>query len=112
VRLTPGSRAAEALGTTSLAVNSSHHQAIRELAPGLCATGWTDDELIEAVESPPGEPWLLAVQWHPEEMHAEVEAPERGLFAALVQAAGRRREELVGEGGKEESVAHAVQRTP
>ena len=65
IQVTPGSRAAEALGTSSLSVNSSHHQAIRDLAPGLCATGWSDDGVIEAAESPAGEPWLLAVQWHP-----------------------------------------------
>jgi putative glutamine amidotransferase len=96
VRLTQGSRAAEALGTTSLTVNSSHHQAIRDLAPGLCATGWTDDELIEAAESPPGQSWLLAVQWHPEEMHKDSRAPEQGLFAAFVREAGRPRRESVG----------------
>jgi putative glutamine amidotransferase len=112
IRLTPGSRAAEALGVTSLTVNSSHHQAIRDLAPGLCATGWTDDELIEAVESPPGQPWLVAVQWHPEEMHEDARAPERGLFTTLVREAERYREALMGEGRKEEAIAHAVQRTP
>lgn len=87
VRLAPGSRAAQALGTTALIPNSFHHQAIRELAPGLVASGWTDDGLIEAVETDDASGWLLAVQWHPEEMHADARAPERGLFAALVAAA-------------------------
>jgi gamma-glutamyl-gamma-aminobutyrate hydrolase PuuD len=31
---------------------------------------------------------MLAVQWHPEEMHADARAPERGLFKALVERAG------------------------
>ena len=88
VRLEPGSLAASALGGTEIRVNSFHHQAIRDLAPKLVATGWTDDGLIEAVESAPGQPWLLAVQWHPEEMHAEVRSPDRGLFRALVERAG------------------------
>ena len=44
IRLAPGSLAAEALGATSLRVNSFHHQAIRDLAPGLVATGWSEDE--------------------------------------------------------------------
>ena len=68
-------------------MNSFHHQAIRDLAPGLVASGWTDDELIEAVEAAEGQPWMLAVQWHPEEMYAETSAPERGLFRALVERA-------------------------
>ncbi len=90
IRLAPESLAAEALGVTSMRVNSFHHQGIRELAPGLVATGWSEDDLIEAVEGPEGQPWMLAVQWHPEEMHAEAAAPERGLFKALVERAGDR----------------------
>ena len=112
VRLLRQSRAAQALGAEAVSVNSSHHQGIKELAPGLIASGWTDDDLIEAVESGPGLPWLLAVQWHPEEMHAERDAPEHGLFKALVEAADTAANGLVGEGGKEEAVTHAVQRTP
>ncbi len=87
VRLAPGTRAAEALGSEAVTVNSFHHQAIRDLASGLIASGWTDDDLIEAVESPPDAPWLLAVQWHPEEMYADMAAPERGLFRGLVKEA-------------------------
>lgn len=111
VRLEPGSRAALALGSTTVTVNSSHHQAIKELAPGLVASGWTGDDLIEAAESPPGSWWMLAVQWHPEEMHADRKAPEHGLFTALVNEAGLARRGLVGGRRKEDAVAHAVERT-
>jgi putative glutamine amidotransferase len=76
-------------------VNSFHHQAIRDLAKGLVATGWSDDGLIEAAETPVGSPWLLAVQWHPEEMFAETSAPERGLFRSLVEEASRREREAL-----------------
>jgi len=86
VTLQAGSRAAGVLGRTAMAVNSFHHQGIRELAPPLRASGWAEDGLVEAVEAAPGEPWLLAVQWHPEEMIGEAAAPERGLFRALVEA--------------------------
>ena len=112
VRLLPNSRAARALGTTAAQVNSSHHQAIKDLAPGLVASGWSDDELIEAVETPAGAPWVLAVQWHPEEMHLDAQSPEHGLFAALVEAADAASAVLVGERGEEEAVTHAVQRAP
>jgi putative glutamine amidotransferase len=87
VSLAPGSRVAAALGATEITPNSFHHQGIRDLAPGLVATGWTADGLIEAVETEAEDGWLLAVQWHPEEMHREAAAPEQGLFAALVAAA-------------------------
>jgi putative glutamine amidotransferase len=112
IRLLPESRAAKALGQSTVKVNSSHHQAISQLAPGLLASGWSDDDLVEAVESPAGEPWLLAVQWHPEEMYADAQAPDHGLFAALVEAADRARADSVGERGEEEPLAHTVQRTP
>lgn len=94
VRLKEGSRAAEALGGLSTRVNSFHHQAVRDLAPSLVASGWTEDGLVEVVESPADAPWLLAVQWHPEEMYAEVTAPERGLFRALVEQAASVRAEV------------------
>ena len=89
VCLAPGSRAADALGVDRLVPNSFHHQAIRDLAPGLVASGWSDDGVIEAVESRADDGWVLAVQWHPEEMHADRIAPEGGLFKALVDEAGQ-----------------------
>jgi putative glutamine amidotransferase len=87
VRLAAGSRAAHALGTTQILANSIHHQAIRELAPDLVATAWSEDGVIEAVETEGEAQWVVAVQWHPEELHEHVEAPDRGLFAALCDAA-------------------------
>ena len=90
VRLAPGSRAADALGEEQVRVNSFHHQAVRDLAPALVASAWSEDGLIEAVETPASAAWLLAVQWHPEEMHAERGAPDGGLFRALVEEAERK----------------------
>jgi putative glutamine amidotransferase len=87
VELVPGSRLARALGSTRAGVNSFHHQAIRALADGLIVTGRAPDGEIEGVESGPGSPWLLAVQWHPEEFHHHGEAPDHGLFDALMRAA-------------------------
>lgn len=81
-----GTRTAATLGVTELAVNSFHHQGIRDLAPPLRASAWAGDGLVEAVEGEDGAPWLMAVQWHPEEMFADAAAPERGLFRALVEA--------------------------
>ncbi len=87
VDLVAGSRLAEALGETRCHVNSFHHQSIRDLAPGLVVTGRAPDGEIEGVESAKEGPWLLAVQWHPEEFHHHREAPDHGLFDALVREA-------------------------
>ncbi len=91
VEILSGSRLARALGATRLEVNSFHHQSIRQLAGGLVVTARATDGEIEGLESAPGDPWLLAVQWHPEEFHAQVTAPDQGLFAALVSESRRRR---------------------
>lgn len=53
-------------GRGTLTVNSIHHQAIAELAPGLRATAWAPDGIIEAVESTDADRFIVAVQWHPE----------------------------------------------
>ena len=49
----------------TLWVNSRHHQAIENLAPGLKVRARATDGIIEAVYMPE-KPWIRAVQWHPE----------------------------------------------
>jgi putative glutamine amidotransferase len=52
----------------SCRVNSMHHQGIRVLGRGLKATAHAEDGLVEAVEIADGGSYLVAVQWHPEEL--------------------------------------------
>jgi putative glutamine amidotransferase len=79
-----GSRLADTVGSSSLEVNSLHHQALKALAPTLEITARAPDGVVEAVEVP-GHPFALGVQWHPEELAAE-DAQAQALFAALVEA--------------------------
>jgi putative glutamine amidotransferase len=88
VEVEAGSRLAEIAGGTWFEVNSRHHQAVDRLGAGLVVTGRAPDGIIEAVEAP-GERFVVAVQWHPEDM-----AGRRGigvsadrLFAAFVEVA-------------------------
>ena len=83
-----GSRVGRMLGTTQTEVCSWHHQAIDRLGDGLRPVAWAEDGVIEAVEHTE-HPWCIGVQWHPEMQRDE--APQRGLFAALVAATGRKR---------------------
>lgn len=87
VNVVPSSRLAEALGTARHQVNSFHHQAIRDLAPGLAATAHAEDGVVEGIESTTGW-WLLGTQWHPEEFWAESGSGDLALFRALVAATG------------------------
>ena len=65
VRVVRGTRLYEATGG-DLAVDSYHHQCVRRLADGLVPAAYAPEGFIEAFESAPGAPYLLAVQWHPE----------------------------------------------
>jgi len=67
VQLQPG-MIAEALGKTEILVNTSHHQAVKDVAPGFQVTGTAADGMIEAIESLDG--LCMGVQWHPERMWA------------------------------------------
>lgn len=51
--------------TDTLAVNSFHHQAVKEVAPGFQVCAYSSDGVIEAVESTAYKS-VLGVQWHPE----------------------------------------------
>jgi putative glutamine amidotransferase len=81
-----GSRLGRVLGTLDVEVNSMHHQAIDRLGEGLREVAWAPDGVIEAVEMPDEDRFVLGVQWHPEELTAHDQAA-RNLFAAVVDAA-------------------------
>jgi len=64
-------------------VNSLHHQAVKRLGHGLKVTAHSEDGLVEAIESADEYPFLLAVQWHPEEMVGQ-SSDQREVFAHFV----------------------------
>lgn len=72
------------LGTSTIQVNSMHHQAVKQLAPGLRASSYAPDGILEAFELQDYS-YGLAVQWHPENLQAH--APMRELFKSFVRAA-------------------------
>ncbi len=65
VELEPGSRVAQALGVARLEVNSLHHQAVKEVAPGLRVAGRSPDGIVEALEGTDHR-FVVGVQFHPE----------------------------------------------
>jgi putative glutamine amidotransferase len=85
-----GTRLGRVLGTLEVEVNSMHHQAIRRLGEGLREVAWAPDGVIEGVEGTDDDRFVLGVQWHPEELVGH-DQPARNLFAAIVDAARRRR---------------------
>ena len=65
VSIEEGSLLRSIIGADTLAVNSFHHQAVRDPGPHLRVSATSPDGIIEAVESSQHKP-LLGVQWHPE----------------------------------------------
>ncbi len=75
---------AGAIDLAHLMVNSLHHQAIRDVAPGLTVNAVAPDGTVEGIELS-GKRFVLAVQWHPE-MLWPFDAASMRLFEAFVAA--------------------------
>lgn len=69
-------------GTTTLAVNSAHHQAAKSVGPGVVINARAADDIIEGIEDPRRR-FCLGVQWHPE---YAISDGDRRIFAALIAA--------------------------
>ncbi|MFQ5814795.1 MAG: gamma-glutamyl-gamma-aminobutyrate hydrolase family protein [Anaerolineae bacterium] len=77
---------AAVLGHRRIGVNSTHHQAVKDLAPRFRVVARATDGVIDAIEGHDGVPFILGVQWHPEEL-VEDAPPMRRLFEDFVSAA-------------------------
>ena len=75
-------KVSRAIGSQPRTVNSDHHQVVKDLAKGLRASAVSPDGLVEALESEGGR--IIAVQWHPELMHEEMQE----LFAWFLARCG------------------------
>ena len=84
IRIEPDSRLAQALGAVH-EVNSMHHQGINHLGAGLRVVARAEDGLPEAIEVPVL-PYMVGVQWHPEEL-ATTDQHSSNLFYQFVAAA-------------------------
>lgn len=90
------SRLAALMGVVQIGVNSSHHQAVGRIAPGLKATAWsaTPDGVAEGVEAADGDRWVFGTQWHPERLVSrqdETGLVARRIFEGFAQAAKLRK---------------------
>ena len=88
VAIVPGSRLSAIMGgATHAEVNSFHHQAVRDVAPGFRVAARAPDGVIEAIESETLP--VAAVQFHPEALFIdEGRAAFAGFFRRLLDWAG------------------------
>jgi putative glutamine amidotransferase len=87
VTIETGTKLSTILPARTLDVNSSHHQAIKDVGDGLRVTAKAPDGIVEGLEDP-RHPFYLGVQWHPEDMAGENSAT--AIFGAFVDAARMR----------------------
>jgi putative glutamine amidotransferase len=89
-RTEPGHSVAIARGTLlhritqadTLEVNSAHHQAVKDVAPGVVVDARAPDGVIEGIEDPRRR-FCIGVQWHPE---YGISAGDKRIFAAFIAA--------------------------
>ena len=82
VAVAPGTLLRRIVGADTLAVNSAHHQAAREVGRGVAVNAVAPDGVIEGIEAV-GARFCLGVQWHPE---YGIDRGDARIFAAFVDA--------------------------
>ncbi len=86
VTLVAGTRLAGIVGQATMAVNSAHHQAVRDPGPHAMVNATASDGVIEGIEDLRRR-FCIGVQWHPEYL---IDPGDIRIFAALVAAAAAR----------------------
>ncbi len=84
VSLEAGSQLAAVMGADNVTASCHHHQAVARVGNGLRVAARAHDDIVEGLQLDGA--WLLAVQWHPEDL-APTDPANQALFDALV--AGR-----------------------
>ncbi len=87
ISLESGTLLEKAFGQKSALVNSFHHQAVKEPAPGFVVTAEAVDGVVEAIEQKKGQ-FILGVQWHPEHLW-EADEKTLALFQMFIEHARR-----------------------
>lgn len=87
LEVTPGSLMERVYGDGEIRVNSMHHMAVDDVAPGFAATARCPDGVIEAIESQFDDWFALGTQFHPEASSAS--ALDQRIFEEFVEGVQR-----------------------
>ncbi|MBR4914821.1 MAG: gamma-glutamyl-gamma-aminobutyrate hydrolase family protein [Clostridiales bacterium] len=74
----------DCIGADKISVNSYHHQAVKDVAPGLEIMAESEDGIVEALYKPFYR-FLWAVQWHPEFSY-KTDNNSKKIFKAFVDS--------------------------
>lgn len=72
------------LAQGTIGVNSHHHQAVKDVAPGFEVMGRSEDGIVEAIWNPNAK-FIWGVQWHPEKIW-DIEPSSARVFEAFIEA--------------------------
>jgi len=89
INIEKGSLLNKQIGLEKVAVNSYHHQAVKDVAPGFKVTARSVDGIVEAMEKI-GSTKVFSVQFHPEGFTASNIDTFLGIFQHLVKEAGKK----------------------
>jgi putative glutamine amidotransferase len=82
VSVKPGTLLHRICAAETLAVNSAHHQAAKDVGAGVVVNALAEDGVIEGIEDPRRR-FCLGVQWHPE---YGISIGDERIFAGFVSA--------------------------
>lgn len=82
VKVVKGTLLHRICGAEELQVNSAHHQAAKDLGPGVVVDALAADGIIEGIEHPKYR-YCLGVQWHPE---YSISTGDTKIFDAFIRA--------------------------
>jgi putative glutamine amidotransferase len=85
VLILPGTMLHRIAGVETLAVNSAHHQAVKEAGVGVVINALADDGVVEGIEHT-GYRFCLGIQWHPEYRLSDGDCR---IFASFIAASSR-----------------------
>ncbi len=84
VKVIEGTRLHAIVGADTLAVNSAHHQAVKETGEGVVVNAIAPDGVIEGIEDP-RQRFCIGVEWHPE---FAISVGDDKIFKAFIDACG------------------------
>ncbi len=87
VNIIKGTMLAKATGRKTLRVNSTHHQAVKDIGKGLTVSSISRDGIIESIEKE-GARFIVGVQWHPEFLTRT--KAQLNIFRSFVKAARKK----------------------
>lgn len=86
IDIVAGTKLAAIVGAARMSVNSAHHQAVKDVGPGVRVNARAPDGVIEGIEDP-SRPFCIGVEWHPEFL---IDPGDARLLAAFIRACGER----------------------